>query len=262
MEKFLEMRRITENYKDKTLLHLNRWVEKRRIRKEDKPLVSIIIATYNRSRILVERTIPLLINQTYSNIEVIIIGDNCIDDTPEYIKKIKDSRVYFKNLKRRGKYPKDPYKRWFVQGAKPRNEGQRIAKGKWLAFISDDDMPYPNYIETLVGEVEGTSYEFISASYEAIKDGRKIVVDPGINNYGSELVCGGMQTWLMRNYLKCFKWNIRSWKKKHDKPIDYDLQERLYRSGVRMKNINKIVCFVPEVEGTNTSGQAAALISE
>jgi cellulose synthase/poly-beta-1,6-N-acetylglucosamine synthase-like glycosyltransferase len=54
------------------------------------PLVSIRVATYSRAKILTERTIPSFLNQTYKNIEIVVVGDRCIDDTEEQIKKIKD----------------------------------------------------------------------------------------------------------------------------------------------------------------------------
>ena len=66
--------------------------------KAKEPLVSIRVATYNRAKILTERTIPSFLNQTYKNIEVVIVGDHCPDDTVERIKKIKDKRVKFYNL--------------------------------------------------------------------------------------------------------------------------------------------------------------------
>jgi glycosyltransferase involved in cell wall biosynthesis len=224
--------------------------------------VSIVIPTYNRADILINRTIPSVLSQTHKNIELIIVGDNCIDDTPEKIKKITDERVKFINLNKRGRYPKKINQRWFVQGSKPRNHGMLLATGKWLVFISDDDILYDFHVETLLKNAIQRNLEFISAGYKTIKNGVELTVLPGKNNIGSELVCGGMQTWLYRSYLKSFKWNMHAWRKKYDKPVDYDLQQRLFRSGVRMGHINDVVYFNPAVEGTNTTGYVAAIQAE
>jgi glycosyltransferase involved in cell wall biosynthesis len=229
---------------------------------EREDLVSIIIATYNRSNILINRTLPAIFNQNYKNIEIIVVGDCCIDDTESNIKKIKDERLKFYNLKKRGKYPKNIEDRWFVQGSVPRNFGMKVAKGKWFVFISDDDILYPNHIEILLKNAKEKKLEFISASYITVKDGLTIRVNPNKWNFNSELICGGMQTWLYRSYLRGFKWNRQSWRKINDKPVDYDLQQRFYQAGVRMGYINDVVYYNPPVEGTNTTGYKAAKLIE
>ena len=68
------------------------------------PLISIIIATYNRSEILLNRTLPSILKQSYTNYEVIIVGDKCIDETPQLLNNYPDKRVYFLDLKRRQTY--------------------------------------------------------------------------------------------------------------------------------------------------------------
>jgi len=225
-------------------------------------LVSIIIATYNRSEILINRTLPSVLSQSYQNIEVIVVGDKCIDNTADRIKKINDSRLIFYDLKKRGVYPKDIRDRWFVQGSVPRNKGMKLAKGEWLCFISDDDILFPHHVTTLVNAVKALNLEFISAAYIAIKDGVELIVYPKPCNFNSNLICGGMQTWLYKNYLKCFTWNRHSWRKKYDRPVDYDLQQRFYSAGVKMGSINDIVFLNPAVEGTNTSGYEAAILAD
>ncbi len=224
--------------------------------------ISIIIATYNRAEILTKRTIPSILNQSYSNFEVVIIGDQCTDDTAEKISQINDDRIIFYNLKKRGKYPIDVENRWFVQGSKPRNYGMKIATGQWFCFITDDDILYPNHLKILLNHASKNDLEFVSAGYNAIKNGKKIIILPSKNNFRSELICGGMQTWLYRSYLKVFKWNRHSWRKKIDKPIDYDLQQRFYRSKVRMGHLTDVIFFSPAVANTNTSGYEAAILAE
>ncbi len=225
------------------------------------PLVSIIIATYNRSDILVNRTIPSILNQTYKNIEIVIIGDKCIDNTAEILSKNTDPRILFYDLPKRGKYPMDIKDRWFVQGSVPRNVGMSIARGDWFVFISDDDIMLPNHVNTLLNAAIEKNVEFISASYETIKNGEKIIVYPvpyGRNN----VLIGGMQTWMYKSYLKVFKWNVDSWRKNWNRPVDYDLQLRFLEAKVTMTSINEIVYFNPPVEGTNTTGYLAAIEAE
>ena len=94
------------NLSEPMILRLVRLRYKKR-QLEDNPLVSIIIATYNRSQILINRTLPTVLSQTYNNIEVVIVGDHCIDNTPELLKDYPDNRVRFFDLKKRGKYPKN-----------------------------------------------------------------------------------------------------------------------------------------------------------
>ena len=229
----------------------------------DKPLISIIIATYNRSNILINRTLPSILNQTYDNFEVIIVGDKCIDDTPLLLKEFPDKRVKFFDLKKRGVYPSNIRDRWFVQGSVPRNKGMKLAKGDWFVFISDDDILYPNHLETLISNAIRLNVEFMSASYLSIKNGKEIVVDPV--NFGTEsspVFIGGMQTWIYKSYLSFFKWNVNSWRKSWNRPVDYDLQIRFINSGVKFGHTLDIVYYNPPVEGTDTTGYEAALISD
>ena len=225
------------------------------------PLVSIIIATYNRSEILLKRTLPSVLSQSYSNLEIIIVGDKCIDNTPDLLKNYPDKRVNFLDLKKRGNYPKNIEQRWFVQGAKPRNIGLSLAKGDWVMFISDDDILYPDCIELLLNHALLNKCEFVSGGYDTVIEGREHYFPPepwGANN----VMIGGMPSWMYRSYLKFFKWNIDSWRKNWNKPIDYDLQLRFIKAGVTFSNINKPVFFYPPVQGTNTSGYKGAIKSE
>jgi glycosyltransferase involved in cell wall biosynthesis len=232
-------------------------------KKSDRPLVSIIIATYNRADILIDRTIPSLLSQTYNNIEVVIVGDSCIDDTAVRLKNFPDPRVRFHDLPVRGKYPANIKDRWFVQGTKPRNEGMKIANGQWFAFISDDDILLPNCIEILLRAAQERDLEFISASYEAVRRGEKVIIEPSVFDESKpDLKIGGMQTWLYRSYLKVFEWNIEAWRKSYNRPVDYDLQNRFFEAGVAMGSIKDVVAIIPAVEGTNTTGYEAAKLAE
>lgn len=93
---------------------------------ENKPLVSVIIPVYNRENVILN-ALNSVLNQTYDNLEVIVIDDGSDDRTEEYIAGIEDSRVYYiKNGIRSG------------PGA-ARNKGVRLAKGEYIAFQDSDD---------------------------------------------------------------------------------------------------------------------------
>ena len=71
--------------------------------KTNSPLISVCIPTFNRAKILMERAVDSVFSQSYQNFELIIIGDNCTDDTTKLLSKIKDRRLIFENLKERKK---------------------------------------------------------------------------------------------------------------------------------------------------------------
>lgn len=107
--------------------------------KED-VLVSVVIPTYSRSDIL-ERALQSVLNQTYRNLDIIVIDDNTESSpyrtyTRELMEKYdKDKRIrYIQNPKNLG-------------GAGARNVGIEAALGEYIAFLDDDDEYYPEKIE-------------------------------------------------------------------------------------------------------------------
>ena len=115
------------------------------------PLVSIIMATYNRAHFIVE-TLQSIQNQTYQNWECLIINDGGTDNTLEVITPIlvKDNR--FQYLKRPNNYRKG------LPGC--RNYGLDIAKGDYIIFFDDDDMVHPQNIEICLNTLENNIYDF------------------------------------------------------------------------------------------------------
>ncbi len=122
------------------------------VRKETKdlstaPLVSCVIPTYKRSDML-PRAIQSVLNQTYSNIEVLIVDDNEPND--EYSLEtqktiavfLKDPRIKFIQQEKH------------INGAVARNVGINAAKGKYVAFLDDDDEWLPEKIEKQLAVLE------------------------------------------------------------------------------------------------------------
>ena len=108
-----------------------------RVTMSGKPIVSVIITTFKRPD-RVEIAIKSVLNQTYSQIELIIIDDNITNTeahirTREIVKRYPQVR-YFKNKNNLG-------------GALSRNEGIKKANGEYLAFLDDDDAFHPTKLE-------------------------------------------------------------------------------------------------------------------
>jgi glycosyltransferase involved in cell wall biosynthesis len=111
---------------------------------KQEPLISIIIPTYNRPDYL-KQAITSAVNQTYRNIEI-IVSDNCSHKNPQSIvESFQDSRIKFlRNTKNLGMCAN------MVNPVK-------IAKGKYIAFLLDDDIWKDNFLENLVPPLESNA---------------------------------------------------------------------------------------------------------
>ncbi len=98
-----------------------------------KGLVSVIIPTFNRSSLVIA-AIESALNQTYQQVEVLIIDDGSNDDTKEKIKQLSDYRLKY-------------YFQFNAGVASARNHGFRVAQGEFIAFLDSDDRWYPEKLE-------------------------------------------------------------------------------------------------------------------
>jgi glycosyltransferase involved in cell wall biosynthesis len=126
-----------------------------------RPVVTVCVATFNRARLLTERCLPSILAQSYSDLEIIVVGDCCTDDTAERIQALNDRRIRFHNLEARGEYPTDPDKRWMVAGTKPMNFALSLATGELVTHLDDDDEFLPSRIEELVAFLRDRDCDFV-----------------------------------------------------------------------------------------------------
>ena len=92
------------------------------------PLVSVTITTFNRAHLL-RRCIDSVLTQDYPNIEIIIVDDHSLDETPKILKNLADKHDYLR-------YIRHEYNRG---NAFARNTAWQAALGKYVAFMDDDD---------------------------------------------------------------------------------------------------------------------------
>lgn len=104
----------------------------------EKPLVSVIIPTHNRTELLM-RAIKSAMSQTYKNIEIIVVDD--VGNVP--LEELKRLNV---------QYIRIPETYWISEN---RNVGIQHAKGKYIANLDDDDIWFDYYLDTLIPVMEG-----------------------------------------------------------------------------------------------------------
>ncbi|WP_368646135.1 glycosyltransferase family 2 protein [Alkalibacterium putridalgicola] len=112
-----------------------------------KPLVSIIVPTYNVER-YVEECIDALLAQTYPNTEIIVLDDASTDATVYLLKQYTEEIILIENEKNEG------------QGAR-RNQGLQIASGKYIYFMDADDWLEKEALKECVELAEKTSAELV-----------------------------------------------------------------------------------------------------
>jgi hypothetical protein len=114
------------------------------------PLVSICVATADRAELLLERCIPSLLAQTYRNLQIVVVGDHCTDDTEQRLAQLGDARISFRNLPDRGPYPPSGRARWCVAGSNAMNAALARCEGQFVTHLDDDDSYKADRIERLV----------------------------------------------------------------------------------------------------------------
>ena len=119
--------------------------------------VSVIIPIHNSSKYILQ-CINSVINQTYNNLEIIIVDDKSEDNSLDIIKSIHDKRINIIKLKNN------------LGVAKARNKGIDAATGKYICFLDSDDYWYPEKIEKQIKFIKDNDYTFIYGSYLYLRD--------------------------------------------------------------------------------------------
>lgn len=123
-------------------------------------LVSIIMPSYNTGRFIKE-TIQSVLDQSYTNWELIIVDDCSTDDTDAVVASFDDARItYIKNEKNSG-------------AAVSRNRALREAKGRWIAFLDSDDLWEPEKLQRQIAFMKDNGYAFSYTNYMEIDEESK-----------------------------------------------------------------------------------------
>lgn len=140
---------------------------------DKQPLLSVIIPVYGVEKYIAE-CLDSVINQTYANMEIIVINDGTKDNSAVIAKQYaeKDSRIKVYDFENGG-----------ISVA--RNRGIRIAKGKYIAFLDSDDKIHPNMYKNMISYLENNhDVDFVKCGFSEFDDtGERNIVTFDVNKY-------------------------------------------------------------------------------
>lgn len=104
-------------------------------------MITIITPTFNRE-VLVQATIKSILDQTYTNWELIIVDDGSTDNTEQVIQEyLTDTRIKYIKKENSGQ-------------ASSLNVGSGYATGDYITFLDSDDEAYPNWLEVVTSHIK------------------------------------------------------------------------------------------------------------
>jgi glycosyltransferase involved in cell wall biosynthesis len=128
------------------------------------PFFSIIIPTYNHAH-LIKRCLDSVLNQSFTDLEIVIVNNYSEDDTIAVVSSYTDDRIRLFNFKNNG-----------VIGAS-RNYGVKESKGRWICFLDSDDWYTPGRLE-LLSSLDMDQYDLIYHPLLIYTNGRSDSVTP------------------------------------------------------------------------------------
>jgi len=129
-----------------------------------RPRVSIVTATFNRSRVL-RHTIASVVAQRFTDWELLVVGDACTDDTEAVVAGFGDPRVRYHALASN-----------VGEQSGPNNTGVSMARGDLVAFLNHDDLWFPDHLEVLVEAIGDGSADLVFALMAVVIPGHPPVL--------------------------------------------------------------------------------------
>lgn len=174
-------------------------------------LISIIVPVYNVEKYL-EKCIESIINQTYKNLQIILVDDGSKDNSGKICDefKLKDNRIEVIHKTNGGL-------------SDARNAGLKIAKGDYIGFVDSDDYIEKDMFETLVGLIEKNNADISIVSFYEIYNNLII----GVRN-SKELIelskIEAIRELLIDNRIQSYAWN-KLFKKELFKDLEFPVNK-------------------------------------
>jgi glycosyltransferase involved in cell wall biosynthesis len=130
------------------------------------PRVSVILPTFNRPERLA-KAIDSVLSQTMQDFEIIVVNDGGAEAEGVVLKRNASGKItYIRHASNKGL-------------AAARNTGIRLARGEFIIYLDDDDLFYPDHLQTLVHCLDnndcGVAYTDANRAHEVQRDGQTVV---------------------------------------------------------------------------------------
>lgn len=193
---------------------------------ENKPLITVVTVVRNGEK-TIEETILSVINQTYLNIEYVIVDGASIDGTVDIIKRYEDKIDYWISEPDNGVYP-------------AMNKGIKLAKGEIIGILNSDDW----YEKDACFEIAS---KYKESCYEVIFGNMKMIFPDGTSNLVTVSLPLKKETFAVSYVHPAVFVKSDIYKKhgyfneKYKIAADYDTLLRFFENGVRFEKIDKII---------------------
>jgi len=200
---------------------------------EAAPRVSVVIATYNWSTAL-RLAVRSALAQSLADLEVLVIGDGCTDDSEKVVESFGDPRLRWHPLERNS-----------GSQAAPNNAGLARVRAPLVAYLGHDDLWHPDHLASLVATLEERCADLAHAltlSYGP-------PANPVRSLSGFELPPGDPRQPDLRTssvlHRKELVARVGPWPRPEEcaRPIDDEFFGRLFRSGVRFAGSGRLSTF-------------------
>jgi glycosyltransferase involved in cell wall biosynthesis len=212
------------------------------------PLVSVVLTTHTAQDSLWHVALPSILEQSYTNIEVVIViniaNQGALSIAEQRLMSIKDQRIRIVTF--HGPTPKESHyvPLWQNSGTLEVNAGLRESKGKWISIFSHDDKLEKDALRSLIDYVQSGRFEFVYGDYRLCnRDGFQEVC-----SFPPMLGSFNFQGSLLNAELRFFDFSVTD--AILQMPNDWGSLTRLRNAGVRIGHLHQITAnYFPSRRG-------------
>ncbi len=199
----------------------------------DAPRVSVLVATWNWSSAL-RLALASALAQTVADIEVLVIGDACTDDSAEVVAGFGDPRLAWHNRSENS-----------GNQAAPHDDGLARARAPWVAYLGHDDLWHPRHLEDLLATAAARNADLVHAialNYGSQESG--VLVASGIEPSGGHRTPPNLRPSAVAHRRDLAR-AVGGWgdPRATDRPVDDAFFDRLWESGARCVGTNRVTAF-------------------
>jgi hypothetical protein len=197
------------------------------------PQVSVIIATYNWSSVL-RYAVASALDQRYADLEVIVVGDGCTDDSERVVGSFHDTRVIWENLDGNS-----------GNQSAPNNRGLAIARGRLIAYLGHDDLWHPSHLEALVRAIDSSGADLVYSVAQVLgppgSGDRRLIGVTSDGRHPSRLFAPPSAILHRADLAR----DIGGWQdyRTISLPPDFDFLRRAWEHGKRIVSVNELTVF-------------------